>query len=252
MKINPEGFMDATDEELAALNQAVLTVAPSLSGVKFDVQHFDYSITLDSPFKGEFVGGAGITYRSIDEIEIIIPTVTKRFLRETGKIIFLGNGLSNVPLTAAERHSEGELKKIPVIVDLFDYESLQKDFENIMENCRRNNCVLPLHLQPDYEIARAINQACQEGHLKTVVYYVGSGKIPVDLKSASLIINCMGPNFNSINEQISMLAIGGELYTHYYLDKLTSNALRTSITKPPVRFIDGEPEPTAFIYKRTS
>lgn len=244
--------MNASEEELTALNLAVSAAMPSLSGVKFDVQHFNYSITLDSPFRGEFVGGDGITYRSIDEIERMIPTVSKRFLRETGKIIFLGNGLSNVPLITAERHLRGKLKEIPVIVDLFDYESLQKDYENIMENCRRNNCVLPLHLQPDYEIARAINQACQEGHLKTVVYYVGSGKIPVDLKGASLAINCMGPNFNSINEQISMLAIGGELYTHYYLDKLTSNALLTPIIKPPVRFIDGEPEPTAFIYTRTN
>lgn len=251
MKIGPEGFRDVSEEEFAALNLAVEASVPTLSGVRFETL-YNYAIGLDPPITGKFIGGAGITDRTIDSIERTIPTVHERLSRETGKIIFLGNGLSGVPLIAAERYLNGVIKEPPVIVDVFDYGLLQKDYENIIENCRKSNCELPLCVQPAYETLRAINQAVQDGHLKAIIYYVGSEKVPADLKNASLVINCMGPNAESIREQISMLSIGGDLYTHYYLENPGNNTLLTLIPSPDNYLGGGERDIAAYIYTRIS
>lgn len=164
---------------------------------------------------GRYLGGTGITGRDIEQLEEYIPTVTQRLKDERGKIVFLGNGVSDVPLIAAINHANGLLTAEPVVVDIFDYELLLDDFNMISLQCTNQGITIPSGFSEHHLKLQALVTAAQQGNLKFINYYVGSGTPPQEIHNADLIINCMGPGRQTGTEQFSLLRIGGELYTNY-------------------------------------
>lgn len=164
----------------------------------------------------EFIGGLGLTARSLDEVEEEIPTSTKALEHASGRVIFIGNGLSDAPLFLAEKFHGGKIDSPPIIVDMFDYEKLYEDLAEISRRISDMMVPLPFPLEENSVKLGNLIKALRQGDLIAVNYCVGSNSPPEILQGASMIINCHGPATASIEDQLSLLAPGGSLYTTYH------------------------------------
>lgn len=159
---------------------------------------------------GEDLGGFGITARNLDQLEVTFPGFERRMDTETGKIVFLGNGLSDVPLIPAERYSCGEIEYPPVINDLFDYGHLYLDLLDL-----RTGFTLKGLRNPFENVICRLENLIEQVDLGNVVmksYFFGSKDVPLEYCDASFAINSFGPPVTTISEQVSILGQGGELY----------------------------------------
>jgi hypothetical protein len=166
----------------------------------------------------EYIGGAGVTDRGIDELAQQLPGVKEDLGSVAGKVVFLGNGLSDVPLIVSQRYARGSVKTSPVVVDLFLNSDLKNDLERVVEESKKRGIEIPRSLENYYRKVRLLDVEIQEGNLANVQYHVGSGNVPSELTNADLIINSNGPDVTSIHEQLSMLAVGGLLYVSYPIE----------------------------------
>ncbi len=207
----------------------------------FDRQKFDRALVESSPFlksdiqfsidpstrqfrldikrakeNGSFVGGTGITNRSLGAMDIELTGLIKRIagLGQDKKIVFLGNGLSDAALDIVNK---GWIKTKPVIVDILDYRLLQEDFMILVDNFNKQK--LPVTKVPGFWqkliSLQSICMGLDEGTIEAVQYVVGSENPPEQIKDADLVINCNGPNSVTQNEQLFLLKPGGELWTVY-------------------------------------
>lgn len=183
---------------------------PTLSGIYLHGFH---------PFlqrkRSSLVGGIGITGRRLATLEEDLPG-SKRLLEEAvEKVVFLGNGFSPVPLSLSSRHEKGELASLPIIVDLFDYHLACQDYSRLKAAFEQNRRQFPPKLDWPLSNLLSITRAIDAGHLTAVEYLVGSGNPPEEIRDASLVINCFGPNRYSLEEQCQILAPGGILHTYF-------------------------------------
>lgn len=182
-------------------------------------------------------GGCGIWARTLQEIENELPTVTQELAQARGQVLFLGNGLSDVPLHLADCFQGGKLDRPPVIVDMFSYPALMQDFIRLDEVLRHLS-IPPSSLVNFTEFYTKLNSlvlACEGGFLKAIEYFVGSGQAPPILNNSSLIINCFGPSAKTLSEQLRFLAPGGKLLTTqkevYVPPEFRLESLRSGATK---------------------
>ncbi len=155
-----------------------------------------------------FLGGAGITVRTIKEIEEKVHGSTDTIRNSKGKVVWLGNGFS-----AAALEPEINLKgKQQILVDVFDYLLVYGDLVELKKRYDQFNVSFPADdvLRNLTKIARAI----KKGDIKAIKYYVGSGVVPPELLNANLVVNMEGPS-NCNNQLQVMLAPHGRMVTNY-------------------------------------
>lgn len=189
------------------VNKGYFTVSvfpPVPQIVPEDIEHME---------EGMYIGGVGITNRTLPQIDKEIPGIDQRILDETGKIIVLGNGFSNLPILLAYRFAEGRLKTPTVLVDLFNYSLTLEDLSRLRERILSSGLPIPRNLPVYISTLSRICAQIDAGNLVAEEYYIGSGNPPQSIKNADLAINCFGPSRLSILEQISLLGKTGELYT---------------------------------------
>lgn len=161
------------------------------------------------PITAGFTENMVITSRSSRTIEGIIPGLIERITKEEGKILFIGNGLSDIPLVASQKDRVGlEL----IVVDIFKYQDLTDDLQRFHDALTEQQIPEPLNLRLYLRGATQLSQAIKTGSLKFVYYCFGSNTIPRSLLDADLVINIVGPSIETISEQVQLLRIGGELY----------------------------------------
>ncbi len=160
-------------------------------------------------------GGCGIRARTLAETEAVFPGIRGELAQVQGRVLFLGNGLSDIPLKPAKRFKRGELTHPPTMVDMFSYQDLLIDFTRLDQTLQRLS-IDPATLgnyRDYYQKLSALVLACDDGSLKVIEYFVGSDKPPQTLMDSSLIVNCYGPSGRTLPEQLSFLAPGGRLFT---------------------------------------
>lgn len=155
--------------------------------------------------------GVGSIHISSGNLEICIPGITDRINLEKGKIVFLENGLSEIPVSMALKFKEGQLMEIPVIVDIFDYKELLEDLYCLGYEFSQHDIPFPYlnKLNQTSNICKQITN----GNLLAVNHFVDQKNIPRELKNASLLINSNLPA-STLEKQLLMLAPGGQLYTY--------------------------------------
>lgn len=157
----------------------------------------------------KFRSGFGITNRSTKTLENVFPGLIERVNNETGKIVILGNGASDLPVYLAERYRKGFLKDKPVVIDLFEYNLLLADLRVLKSNFLAANIEFPL--ERELLAVEAIQEDIKKGDLVSLLYEFGSGHVPEEAKGASLAINILGPSNETHEEQLEVLRQGGEL-----------------------------------------
>lgn len=158
------------------------------------------------------VGGSGVSGRTAAQLEQAMPGIGERLAAERGKIVFLGNGLSTVPVEVAEK---GRKSEPPVVADVFDYPAILADFKDLMMALTEDGVDVTQvpFLLDRIRNALVINKGIADGTIKAVNYIVGSGNPPEELKDADLIVNCYGPSATTtLSEQWSLLKPTGELW----------------------------------------
>jgi len=169
-----------------------------------------------SPERGG-IGGDGITKRPIEEVESHIPGIRKRLESETGKIAFLGNGFSNVPLRYAKLFRKGQIKHPPIVADMFDYIHFLDDLLHLQESYTSAQIAFPFE-----DILKTVREIVELSYINCiglVTYFFGGKAPPKELCGAQLAINCWGPPYSSLEEQLSILSKGGELYNNFWIGK---------------------------------
>lgn len=164
----------------------------------------------DASFR--YLGGYGITSRSMETIYFELLDLEPAMEVERGKIVVLGNGFSPAPLTLAARYEQGLLTEVPVIIDVFDYEEAWDDFIRVILLLLEVGITEMEPLMEFGNVVRQIVEAKQKGLIKTIKYYVGSGHPPAEAMGANIVFNCYGPNKLSLYEQLSLLAPGGKYF----------------------------------------
>ncbi len=183
------------------------------SDVVFTMLYNANEITIDfSVAYKRGLGGLGITRRPFEEIEHALPGITNRYKQEHGKIGILGNGFSEAALDLASLHRNGFVKDAPVVVDIFSYTMAHGDLIRLARMFEERDLWFPCHTE--LETVGMIDKATQQENLRTISYFVGSGSIPCALNNFDLLINSHGPPLSTLDEQVSMLAAGGELYVN--------------------------------------
>ncbi|MBS3169882.1 hypothetical protein J4210_05340 [Candidatus Woesearchaeota archaeon] len=190
---------------------------PTLSGIYLHGFH---------PFlrrkRSSLVGGIGITSRRLATLEEDLPGSRRLLAEAAGKVVFLGNGFSSAPIYLSSRHEKRELTSPPIIVDLFNYHLACQDYARLKAAFEQNRRQFPQKLEWPLSNLLSITKAIDAGHLTAVEYLVGSGNPPEEIRDASLVINCFGPNRYSLEEQCQILAPGGILHTYFGTFKRTS------------------------------
>lgn len=156
------------------------------------------------------VGGLDMSAFNLKEVERYLPGIGRIINEETGKVGFIGNGLSDVPLIVAERYKKREVFKIPVIADMFSFELLHMDMKKMERRYEARGLKFPYEKELG-KLARLV-EAIEDGYLVAVKYFFGSDALPNTLKNCVLVINRHGPPSSTINEQLQMLSPSGQLY----------------------------------------
>jgi len=163
------------------------------------------------------IGGIGITARTIEEIEKEIPGITSRLYSEKGKVAFIGNGFSNVPVEYSLKH-DSRLEDTPIIVDMFDYEKAYMDLKRLSVEIAHTD-IDKKFINHNLICAKEIFKAIQREYIRSVTYFFGDKKPPSVLKNCSLVVNCFGPPISTLDEQLDMLMVGGKLYSSSISDE---------------------------------
>ncbi|MBN2015448.1 hypothetical protein JW766_01310 [Candidatus Dojkabacteria bacterium] len=143
--------------------------------------------------------------------ETEFPGILERIERERGKILFLGNGLSDIPLIPAALLSKGILDQPATIVDVFDYMLLKDDIYAVYELLKGNGPI-PQNLWYILNKTVFLCNAISLGRLKVIQYCFGTSNIPAELLNSNLVVNLWGPPITTLHEQLALLTVGGELY----------------------------------------
>lgn len=157
-------------------------------------------------FGMEHIGGVGTTTRDMDSIEALLPGLTKEIESSKGKIVVLGNGLSTALLDFVDPDRQ------IVLVDIFDYQKLLRDLENIAAQFQVRGIPLLHNLELALTNCRAIVEAAKNGKVATINHVVGSGDTPEVLKNAQLLVNTFGPDFETLSDWLTMVAEGGKIF----------------------------------------
>lgn len=192
-----------------------------------------YLGTQSSEKHSPYIGGVGVTGRTLKEMDEEIPGVKQQLEQVTGKIIIAGNGLSaETAKLLGNRYSKAGLSTKSVIVDLFDYPALRDDLADIYEACRYRITDIATEIGKKLASASAISDEIHEGNVESVRYCFGSGDLPEMLLDADLVINCVGPisEGESLKEQLAIVRKGGKLITTACLDDI-SGFTRTQMGK---------------------
>ena len=174
-----------------------------------------------------FRGGVGITYRDLEEVEELMPGMRWEIQNINGKIVFLGNGFSLLPLLAAKEYAAGKVSEPPVIVDLFDYGLVQKQLLLLQAECKRQKVSFPF--SEELKNVSELLEASNAGLLKMVRTVIGFDETPPSIQSADLVINCFGPNLNERYKiQLNLLKKQGKLFfsgfeSGYAIQEITEN-----------------------------
>ncbi len=160
----------------------------------------------------ENIGGRGVTSRSLSEVESELPGITKRLETKVGKVVFIGNGLSDAPLFLSSRYERGETMYPPFIADALDYRQLMAELLSIEGGLKARGIRSPFYEETSN--LRRLLSAVDSGTLVPVNYRFGLGHIPCEIRKASLVVNCHGPPISTLAEQLALIAPAGELYVH--------------------------------------
>lgn len=170
--------------------------------------------------KHEYIGGCGITSRSLDDVREEFPLIDEILAEARGKVVILGSGFSTLALDFAKLHTIGQLGDPPILVDLFDYRDAEKDFSNLRARFGERRIDFPFSQQT--RNLTDIVTAMDSGHLSSIKYRVGDDAPPRAILDADLVINIQGPPPHSLlAEQLSLLRIGGRFVTQTDLRKVS-------------------------------
>lgn len=168
-------------------------------------------LTFNPSNSDSLIGGSGITARTGEEVEDLLPGITDSVLRANGKVDILGNGLSTAPLDFLKTaHARGQQLQL-TLVDCFDYRLLRHDltaFQSLLASYGQHEAGLDFQLSQCVKLCDALDA----GELTALVHKMGSGPLPDQLLGAALVLNCHGPNMSTLDEQLACLAPGGRLY----------------------------------------
>lgn len=192
-----------------------LLFPPGFPIEEWDEGESDHSYRLQRAVHTSYIGGQGISDRDVQAVEsqFKLPGFGELLVQERGRIVILGNGLSNIPVALAKRYAEGELEKPPVVVDLFDYRKLQDDIAKIEEMLAANGVPLPFDSKRKEALAGIVT-AADAGQVTLLVHKVINAdwyRIPSQCQDASLVLNIVGPPPGTISSQLEMLRSGGRL-----------------------------------------
>lgn len=180
---------------LVAVNNDILLNTPRLSGLE------------------NLMGGYGVLGRTIDEMNMIIPGISDRLIREEGKIVFLGNGLSDAAYWL------GSKKRTIVVVDMFDYRVLAEDFMRFERYLVEIGIGAPKLFGLFSSRLKRLVRGIEEGRIFFEQHLLGStGRLPVSLLESSMVVNLFGPSMATLALQLGMLALEGELWTNFDLE----------------------------------
>lgn len=154
-------------------------------------------------------GGKEIKGRTLQEYDAELPGISERLLNEVGKVIFIGNGFSDVPLTRIANENNQNLGST-IVCDLHDYRLVGEDLRFLETLFERQQIINPFIRQ--LRNVEALLDAAANGKLSLVSHYVGSSPVPPLLSDADLAINVWGPPYTTVEEQVKMLRAGGELW----------------------------------------
>jgi hypothetical protein len=160
------------------------------------------------------IGGIGTTGRTREELEELIPGISGRLDTETGKIVFLGNGFSEVPVDLAKKFERGEISEPPAVVDIIDYKLLARDLNHLKREFENKGLSFIPELQKILDSLNTMVEQIDKNNLIAVRYQFGSGTPPASLKGAHLGINTFGPPKSTLDEQMQLMDFehGAELY----------------------------------------
>lgn len=157
-------------------------------------------------------GGAGVCGRTMeDEEQNFVPGLGDMLEHEKGKVDFIGNGISPVPLVVARRYQKKLVSEAPVVHDMFSYTAMEFDLWRLIALLDAHKLPVPERLEQYAFQASALCAAENEGTIRFSEYFFGLGNPPKMLQDASLVINLMGPPQLTLSEQLSLLRIGGRL-----------------------------------------
>lgn len=161
------------------------------------------------------IGGIGVTSRFVEDNDKDTPGLLDLLKCTNGKIIFLGNGLSDYPLETAERHKAGELLDVPIVVDVFDYREMHREIESLIEILRQNSIAPPPLLLKKYERLTQMIKMAEDGHLKFVQHIIGHNQTFPEILNCDLAVNAFGPSINCLQQQLELLNLGGKLCIYH-------------------------------------
>lgn len=159
---------------------------------------------------GVEVGGLLVTGRKFVNIEAEAPGLRSLMEKAEGKVVFLGNGFSDYPLALASRGGRNIPSKVPVVVDLIDYDAFESDLRSAARLLDAHGHGPPACL----EQVAALNAAIARRSILWSSYRVGNDQLPIPgaLRGAALIVNVFGPSSSVLPKQLELLAKGSKLY----------------------------------------
>ena len=154
-----------------------------------------------------------ITSTSWSDMANIAPEVTKILSTAKGKVVFIGNGLSPIPLIFADQFTHGDLRIRPMINDQFDYLLLLDDLTMASDSLRDQKLPVTSRFTIYQSAANKIVTALENEQLEMMKYmFVHGQKPPQLLANADHVFNIWGPSANrTLDEQLKLLAPGGIL-----------------------------------------
>lgn len=158
-------------------------------------------------------GGMAITSRTLADVENTFPSITERLDRTRGKIVFLGNGFSDVPLLYAERYEQKLLEEPTVVADLVNYPFALTRLEWLKQSLQESGFAFPFENQ--LATTRRLVTAASYGDLQLVQWLLGHEAVPEIVKEAELAINVFGPPVETLPDQLKILKRQGVLVTTY-------------------------------------
>ena len=196
-----------TETPQAVLDE-LLKKYKSNSGVIFTQSNGE--LYFQHPYNSDNRIHAVVSHRHPDEAEKELPGIKKKLQQAAdSQVAFYGNGLSTLPIWYTQFKSLGS-KNTPYVVDMLNLDYLHEDTQRLLQILGKSKFMPKVSWKSDLE---SLLRSRDRGNIRLVQYLFGSKHLPHELKSINLAINCVGPPLSTIDEQISTLALNGELIT---------------------------------------